>query len=163
MCYIGPEGREFEIIICPPQGTLPRSGHGSTTGTPPRPPRGCAPRFRPFTNKPMSKRYYFFITAKPGKTAKKEKLKMITAPTEQEARKRLFTSMKGTDFIYRDMGYVPEEEMHEAIIPESAIDNPIQAISAVEYVRTEYDHLFSDNERRAMKSVKGKLIKSFFN
>lgn len=110
----------------------------------------------------MPKRFYFFITASPETKPAKEKLCLVGARTDMEARKGLFKRMTGRDFSFKHLGWVSEEDMRETLLPPSGISQPLQAISAVKYVAEEYAPLFSKEDKAALKRIEKKMVKDFF-
>lgn len=109
----------------------------------------------------MPKKFWFFLTDTPEftRTKVKEKLVIVDAETKPEA-----------EALARGEGYrsphaiaaMSREDIEDMIVPESKMDNPLQTISAVRYLESEYERLWDQEDKLALKRIREKISEDFF-
>jgi len=121
----------------------------------------------------MSKKFFFFIgrtqsrrspDAKRGTFLREQdRLVIVDAPTLEAAEEKLPQYFPRSSFASKPIGYMTQEEVFDGFIPPSALNNPVQVLSALRYIESEYSDVLNKKDRADLRRIENKLTKDFFN
>lgn len=112
----------------------------------------------------MNKKYFFYLWRTASTPEGQEKLLVVPSKTATEASLGLHQRLQELPqpAFTAALGWVSHDALAEAITPASGLENPVQVISAVDYIAETYPHVLSPRDYGDLKRIKTKLVKDFF-